>query len=260
MPEGLGFFEYLSGLLKPLRVSDIDSHLKALDMPDFLPGISVTSLLVAPVRHQGVGIGTIYLAHETQGREFSREDEETLVMFASQAAMAIANARRRREELRARADLETLIDTSPVGVAVFDAATGMPKSFNREARRIVDSLCDPDQAPEELLEVLTLRRADGREVSLQEFSMSYLLSIGETLRAEEIVLRAPDGRSVTVLLNATHILSDVGHVLHGGHHGGHGRRGGDRATAVRVPGNGQPRTQIAPHLHQGLRRQPPRVH
>ena len=122
MPEGQGFFDYLSGLEEPLRVSDIDSHLKALDMPDFLPGISVTSLLVAPVRHQGVGIGTIYLAHETRGREFSQEDEETLVMFASQAAMAIANARRRREELRARADLETLIDTSPVGVAVFDAA------------------------------------------------------------------------------------------------------------------------------------------
>ena len=210
MPGGLGFFEYLSGLEEPLRVSNIDSHLKALDMPDFLPGISVTSVMVAPVRHQGVGIGTIYLAHETEGREFSQEDEETLVMFASQAAMAIANARRRREELRARADLETLIDTSPVGVAVFDALTGLPKSFNREAKRIIDNLRDPGQTPEDLLEVLSLRRADGREVSLQEFSMTYLLSIGETLRAEEIVLRAPDGRSVTVLLNATPILSDGG--------------------------------------------------
>ena len=54
------------------------------------------------------------------GGEFSQEDEETLVMFASQAALVIANARRYRDELRARADLETLVDTSPVGVAVFD--------------------------------------------------------------------------------------------------------------------------------------------
>ena len=147
MPEGEGFFEYLSGLREPLRVPDIDSHMKALGMPDFLPGIPTSSLLVAPIRHQGVGIGTFYLAHESEGREFSQEDEETLVMFAAQAAMAVANARRRREELRARADLETLIDTSPVGVAVLDALTGMPKSFNREARRIVDSLRDPDQSP-----------------------------------------------------------------------------------------------------------------
>ena len=212
MPEGLGFFEYLSGLAEPLRVSDIDGHLRALNMPEFLPSVPVTSLLVAPIRHRGVGIGTIYLTHGEDGREFTREDEETVVLFASQAAMAIANARRYREEQRARDDLETLINMSPVGVAVFDAATGAPKSFNREARRIVDSLRDPGQTPEDLLTVITIRRADGREVSLLEFSMAELLGTGETLRAEEIVLRVPDGRSVTLLLNATPILSAEGAV------------------------------------------------
>ncbi len=40
--------------------------------------------------------------------------------------------------------------------------------------------------------------------------MAELLSIGETVRAEEIVLEVPDGRRVTVLLNATPILSDDG--------------------------------------------------
>ena len=212
MPEGRGFFEYLSGLEEPLRVSNIDSHLRALNMPGFLPSVPVKSLLVAPIRHQGVGVGTIYLAHDTDDREFTREDEETLVLFASQAAMAIANARRHREERRARADLETLIDTSPVGVAVFDVATGAPVSFNREARRIVDSLRNPDQSPEQLLEILTYRRADGQEFSLREFPMAELVSTGETVRAEEIVLHVPDGRSVTTLLNATPILSDEGTV------------------------------------------------
>ncbi len=212
MPEGRSFFEYLSGLLEPLRVSNLDSHLKALNMPDFLPPLSVDSLMVAPIRHLGVGVGTIYLAHETGGGEFTREDEETLVMFASQAALVIANARRHREERRARADLETLMDTSPVGVVVFDAATGEPKSFNREAGRIVDSLRNPGQTPEGLLDMVTFKRADGREVSLREFPMAELLSAGETLRAEEVVIGVPDGRSVAVLLNATPILSDEGAV------------------------------------------------
>ena len=212
MPGGLGFFEYLSGLEEPLRVTDIDSHMKALDMPDFLPLVPVSSVLVAPIRHQGHGVGTIYLAHETGGGEFTQEDEETLVMFASQAALVIANAHRHREERRARADLETLVDTSPVGVVVFDALTGEPKSFNREARRIVNSLRNPDQTAEDLLNLLTFRRADGREVSLREYPMAELLGIGETLRSEEIVMRVPDGRSVTVLLNATPILSDEGAV------------------------------------------------
>ena len=126
MPEGLGFFEYLSELEEPLRVSNIDSHLRALNMPEFLLSLAATSLQVAPVRHQRVGVGTIYLAHDTDDREFTQEDEETLVLFASQAAMAIANARRHREERRAMAHLETLMDTSPVGVAVFKAGTGSP--------------------------------------------------------------------------------------------------------------------------------------
>ena len=212
MPEGLALFQYLSGLEEPLRVSNIDDHLKALSMPDFLPSVAVSAVLVAPIRHLGVGVGTIYVAREAGGREFTQEDEETLVLFASQAAMAIANARRHREERRARVDLETLIDTSPVGVVVFDAATGGPKSLNREARRIVDSLRHLDQPLEHLMGVVTFRRANGREVSLREYPMAEIMSAAVKVRAEEIVLRVPDGRSVTVLLNATPILSDEGAV------------------------------------------------
>ena len=56
---------------------------------------------------------------------------------------------------------------APVGVAVFDARTGVPVSFNLEAKkRIVDSLREPAQSPEQLLETLTCRRGDGRELSL----------------------------------------------------------------------------------------------
>ena len=210
MPQGLGFFEYLSGLTAPLRVSDIAGHLGALGMPDFSPPVPASALLVAPVRHQGIGVGTIYLAHDVAGREFSREDEETLVMFAAQAALVIANSRRYREEQRARNDLETLVNTSPVGVVVFDAVTGAPVSLNREARRMVDGLRDPDRTAEQLLDVLTFRRADGREVSLSEFPLARALGTGETVRAEEIVISVPDGRSVTTLINATPIISEEG--------------------------------------------------
>ena len=212
LPQGLGFFEYLSGVKTPLRVSNIASHLRALGMPEFSPPVSVSSLLVAPMRHQGIVVGTIYLAHEEEGREFSQEDEETLVMFASQAALVIANARRYREEQRAKADLETLINTSPVGVAVFAAGTGALLSINREALRIVDGLRSPDQSPEQLLDMLTFRRADGREISLREYPLAQVLSSGETVRAEEIVIQVPDGRRVTTIINSTPILSEEGGV------------------------------------------------
>ena len=213
MPDGMRFFEYLSEVPEPLRLRDLLGHLRSLGLPEFRPPLPVSSplsLMAAPVRHLGERVGNIYVAEKEAGREFTQEDEETLVMFASQAALVIANARRHREEQRARNDLETLINTSPVGVAVFDARTGAPVSFNREARRIVDGLRGPGQSAEQLLEVMTIRRADGREVSLDQFPMAQALSAGETVRAEEIVMQVPDGRSVTALVNATPIRSAAG--------------------------------------------------
>ena len=159
-----------------------------------------------------MSVGNIHVAKDLPGLAFTREDEETLVMFASQVALVVANARRHRDERRARADLETLIDTSPVGVAVFAMGTGAPVSFNREARRIVDGLRNPDQTTEQLLEVVTVRRADGRKISLAELPLAQVLGTSETVRAEEIVMETADGRSVTVLLNATPIRSDEGGV------------------------------------------------
>ena len=211
-PQGQRLFEYLCGLDGPLRMADMSSHVRALETPDSLPPVCVTPLLVAPIRNRGVGVGTIYLTRGDEGQEFTLEDEETVVMFASQAALVIANARRYREEQRARADVEALIETSPVGVMVFNAKTGAPVSYNREAARIVKDLHEPDRPVEELLGILTIVRADGREIPLQELSVAQALSAGETVRAEEIVIRVPDGRSVNTLMNATPIRSAKGEI------------------------------------------------
>ena len=215
LPDGVRQLEYLSSIPGPLRVPDLRVHISSLGPcePVTQPAVGPSvSLLAAPVEHRGERLGNVYLAGKEDGREFSWEDEETLVMFASQAAMVIANSRRHGDEKRARNDLETLINISPVGVVVFDARTGVPESFNREAMRIVDCLRDPDQSPEQLLGVLTCRRADGRELSLAELPITELLRAGETVRAEQIVLHVPDGRSVHALINATPIRSSDGSV------------------------------------------------
>ena len=211
-PDGSRFFEYLNALPGPLRAGRLEEFTASIGIAEFRSPVAVTAFMAAPILHQGVRAGNIYVGSDEPGREFSREDEETLVLFASQAAQVIANARRYRDEQRARADLETLIDTSPVGVVVFDMRKGAAASFNREGRRIVDELRNPDQSPEDLLRLLTVRRADGREFSLMEFPIAEVLGYGETVRAEEIVMGVPDGRSVTVLLNATPIRSEEGEV------------------------------------------------
>ena len=212
MPDAISFYEYLGGITGPLRVPDLPGHMRELGLPEMRPPVPAAAFLAAPIRHGRQGVGFVFLAREEGGPEFSREDEETLVMFASQAALVIANARRHREEQQARADLETLLDTSPVGVVVFDARKGTVKSLNREARRIAGDLLDPDGSVEQVLGSLTFRRSDGQEVSLEEFTLAQALSAGETVRAEEITIGLPDGRSVSTLVNATPIRSSEGEI------------------------------------------------
>ncbi len=208
--DGLRLFEHLRDLEGALRSTDMHGYVRAL-------GLSRTTILPktvlgTPMRHRGLNVGIFFLAGKAGGREFSIEDEDVLVLFAAQAATAIANARTYREEHRARADLEALVDTSPVGVAVFNARTGQPVLINQEARRIVESLSPADKSVEQLLKVMKCRCADGREFSLEEYPAAQVLSQATTLRASETVFEVPGGGSVTTLVNATPIRSEDGAV------------------------------------------------
>ena len=212
-PDPMGIFQYLNSLSEPLRIPDLLGLLGQLGFPGFRPPVPLdgpVSFLAAPVLHRGHRVANLFVAGREAGPEFTPEDQETLVMFASQAALVIANARRYREELRARNHLETLINTSPVGVVVFDVGTGRAASFNREALRIVDGLRSPEQSPQDLLDSLTVRRADGRELVLAELPLARLMGAGETVRAEEMTLLAPDGRRVAALVNATPVRREEG--------------------------------------------------
>ena len=209
-PEGPRFFEHLRNLPGPLQVGDLHDYVRSLG---FSPDLMVSSTMQGvPMRHRGVQVGNFFLAGKEGGGQFTGEDEEVLVLFASQAATAIANARAHRDEQRARADLEALVDTSPVGVVVFDARTGKPVSHNREADRIIEPLRTPGHPAEELLEVLTFRFVHGREVALDRRSLAQELKATGTVRAEEIELSVPDGRSISILVNGTPIRADDGTV------------------------------------------------
>ena len=71
---------------------------------------------------------------------------------------------------------------------------------------------EPGRPLDELHDLLTVRRADGQEISVNEFPLVRAQIAGETVRAEEVVLRVPDGRSVTTLVNATPIHAQDGEI------------------------------------------------
>ena len=205
-PDGPKLFAFLRDLPGPLRIRDAQAYARSLGFSaDDLPSQPFQG---TPMRHREVHVGNFYLLVKEGGEHFTEADEEVLMLFAAQAAAAIAHARAYRNERRTRANLEALIETSPVGVVVFDVANGGVVSINREARRIVERLRSPGQKAEDLLENIVCRRGDGREVSLAELPLPVALSRAERVRGEEIELLVPDGRSVSTLINVTPISGE----------------------------------------------------
>ncbi len=217
LPQGWGILGYLNEIREPLRLADLTSHSRSVGFPDNHPPMK--SFLGAPLRHLDESVGNIFLT-EKEGGEFSREDEQTLVMFASQAAIAIVNALKYGEERRARDELETerrrleaLVESSPVGVMVVDADTRTFASVNREAERILGMSPEPGSTLVRYHEVAIYRRTDGKKYEGSERPLARALDRGEVVRAEEILLDRPGGGATLVLVNATPIYSDDGKIV-----------------------------------------------
>ena len=201
-PDGPGLLKHFQDLPAARRKGNLRAYASSLGYSaELLPS---TSYQAIPVGARGVHVGNLFLAGKTDGRQFTKKDEEVLVLFASHVATAIANARIHCKAERTHTDLETLMDTSSIGVVVFDAETGNPLSFNREAKRIAETLYQPGCSLEQLLEVTACRRTDDRGVALKE------LGYAGPLRAEVVVLKGPDGRGVKALVNAGPIGADDG--------------------------------------------------
>ena len=218
LPKGLGILGYLNEIQEPLRLADISAHCRSVGFPENHPPMK--TFLGAPIRHLGEPVGNIFLT-EKEGGEFSEEDEETLVMFASQAAIAIGNALRHEEEQQARTALETerrrlvaLVESSPVGVMVVDAATRTFAWVNQEAERILGMSPEPGSTLVDYHQVAIYRRTDGKRYEDHERPLARALDRGEVVRAEEILVDLPrPGRKVTTLVNATPIYSDEGEIV-----------------------------------------------
>jgi len=99
LPTGRGVLGLLIHDPKPVRLSNIAEHPVSVGFPARHPPMH--SFLGAPVQAMGRVFGNIYLAEKRNANEFSKDDEESLIVLATQAGVAIANASL-YEEVRSR--------------------------------------------------------------------------------------------------------------------------------------------------------------
>ena len=90
-PRGHGLLGVVIKEGKPIRSADINQHPQRYGFPPNHP--PMRSFLGVPVKGRGAVFGNLYLTEKIDAPEFSDEDEAIAVLLASQAAVAVENAR-----------------------------------------------------------------------------------------------------------------------------------------------------------------------
>jgi signal transduction histidine kinase len=91
LPRGRGILGVLIRDARPLRLHDIAEDERSVGFPPNHP--PMRSFLGVPIVLRGVAYGNLYLTEKEGGADFTDEDEELVTLLASQAAVAIENAR-----------------------------------------------------------------------------------------------------------------------------------------------------------------------
>jgi signal transduction histidine kinase len=91
LPRGRGILGALIRDAAPLRLHRISDDDRSVGFPPNHP--PMTTFLGVPVLLRGVSYGNLYLTEKHGGSDFSLEDEELTTLLATQAAVAIENAR-----------------------------------------------------------------------------------------------------------------------------------------------------------------------
>lgn len=89
-PVGHGLLGIVLRQGQTLRLGDLTRHPESSGFPPSHP--PMRSLLAVPIPCKGPFLGNLYLTEKKHDDQFTKDDEETLLRFALQAALAIDNA------------------------------------------------------------------------------------------------------------------------------------------------------------------------
>ena len=162
LPRGRGVLGVLIGDRRPLRLLALADDPRSVGFPPGHPPMA--SFLGCPITLRGAAFGNLYLT-EKKGREgFSEEDEELVRLLASQAAVAIENARLYTSSLSWSRQLEALNEVSEALVGEADLHQLLHLAASRlcsllDARVVMIQLPTPDGAS------LTVEAAEGENAT-----------------------------------------------------------------------------------------------
>jgi nitrate/nitrite-specific signal transduction histidine kinase len=166
LPVGHGLLAVVLEEGKPLRLEDLNQDPRAVGFPEHHP--PMRSLLAVPIVSGGRILGHLYLTEKLHEPEFSKDDEDTLARFATQAALAIENARLHR---RVR-DLAITEERERIAREMHDSLAQVLGYVNTKA-----------QAVQELLKTNQVPKAEAQVAQLGEAARSAYADVREGILA-----------------------------------------------------------------------------
>ena len=134
LPRGRGILGVLISDAQPLRLHDIADDPRSVGFPPNHP--EMRTFLGVPILLRGVAYGNLYLTEKEDGGDFTTEDQELVTLLASQAAVAIENARLFESAKRWSDQLESLIEVGNALATELDP----PRMLDLVARRLREIL------------------------------------------------------------------------------------------------------------------------
>jgi signal transduction histidine kinase len=159
LPRGRGVLGVLIEDPRPLRLADVGSHPSSYGFPPGHPPMS--TFLGVPIKIRGEAWGNLYLAEKAGGGEFTEADEETVVLLASWAGIAIDNARLYQRERRRAVEAEQ-------AVRAMRATTDIAKAVGGEVKleRVLELIVKRGRALVHAKSVIIALR-DGQDIAVR---------------------------------------------------------------------------------------------
>ncbi|HSL67232.1 MAG TPA: GAF domain-containing protein, partial [Actinomycetota bacterium] len=159
LPVGRGLLGVLIADVRPLRLRRMQDDPRSVGFPPNHPEMS--SFLGVPILVHGKVYGNLYLTEKRGAEEFTEADERALVTLATQAGVAIENARLYEEAQLHRRRLEAIDEVNTAILAGREADRVLP-DIARHARDLVGAALATVAVPVGERGQLVLQVADGQ--------------------------------------------------------------------------------------------------
>ena len=156
-PHGRGILGVLIRDREVLRLGDLNQDPRSVGFPPGHPPMN--SFLGVPITLRGSAFGNLYLTEKTGGESFTERDEEILKLLATQAAVAIENARLYEAARQWSRQLESLNEVSEA----LATETELRQLFELAASRLRDLL-------DARAVLVLLPTSDGKELVVEQAS------------------------------------------------------------------------------------------